>query len=293
MPVYRDLPGGEPGPGANDAGRREEKIREAAAYLGRRVPEFPDIGVILGSGLGDWARGIPAETVIPYGEIPHFPRPSVAGHGGALIVAALGSRRVALLSGRVHLYEGVPAAHALFPVRALAAAGMRYLITTNAAGGLNPSLRVGDFLLIRDHLGFVPRSWSSGMGHGAGASGIWGYDRKMSDHIERVAAGEKIRVLNGVLFWFSGPTYETPAEARMVRLLGGDAATMSTLPDNVAAWSAGVRSAGLSLITNHVAPEQPTHTRHSEVVDVARKAGKTLHRLLEKTLASWDEAVTE
>ncbi len=292
MSIHRDLPAEDGTVREVFEQSHEETTGEAAAYLKRAVPDFPDTGVILGSGLGDWVRDTAAEVVIPYAEIPHFPQPSVAGHGGALYVATLGGRRVALLSGRVHLYEGVPPANALFPVRALGAVGVKYLITTNAAGGLNPSLRVGDFLLIRDHVGFVPRMWSSELGHLSKDSGIWGYDREMSDHLERVAADEEIRLLNGVLFWFSGPTYETPAEVRMVRALGGDAATMSTLPDNVAAWSMGIRTAGLSLITNHVAPEQPTHTRHSEVVAVAEKAGKTLHRLLTKTLASWDEGVS-
>jgi len=292
MSIHRDLVtrGGpaEPAPGQSGA----DDIRAAAAHLLEAVPGFPEIAVILGSGLGDWVRDMPAEAVLPYAEIPHFPQPSVSGHGGALFVMTLGGRRVALLSGRVHLYEGAPAAQAVFPIRALAAAGVRYLITTNAAGGVNPSLRVGDFLLIRDHLGVLPRMWSSQLGHRPVDSGVWGYDRELSDHLERVAAEHAIRLLNGVLFWFSGPTYETPAEVKMVRLLGGDAATMSTLPDNIVAWSAGIRSAGLSLITNHVAPEQPAHTRHSDVVDAARKAGTTLHRLLTEALATWDKGVT-
>jgi purine-nucleoside phosphorylase len=287
MSVHRDL-----GKDRRPEESGGDRIAEAAAFLTASVPEFPDIGVILGSGLGDWVEELPAEARISYAEIPHFPTPSVAGHAGALYVVTLGGRRAAVLSGRVHLYEGASVESAVFPVRALAAAGMRYLITTNAAGGLNPALRVGDFLLIRDHLGFVPRMWSSGLGQTPICGGIWGYDRPMSDHLERVALRNRIRLLSGVLFWFSGPTYETPAEARMVRMLGGDAATMSTLPENVAAWCAGVRSAGLSLITNHVAPEQPTHTRHSDVVSVARKAGRTLRRLLDNALESWDEGVT-
>jgi purine-nucleoside phosphorylase len=229
--------------------------------------------------------------VIPYGEIPHFPQPSVSGHGGSLHIVALGGRRVALLSGRVHLYEGIPAGRVVFPVRSLAAAGIQYLITTNAAGGLNPSLRVGDFLLVRDHVGLLPRSWSCDLGETLSGDGPWGYDRAMGDHLERTASLLGIRMLSGVLFWFSGPTYETPAEARMVQSLGGDAATMSTLPENVAAWSAGVRSTALSLITNHVLPDEVCHTRHSDVVEVARRSGEDLRRLLEEALASWNKGV--
>jgi purine-nucleoside phosphorylase len=178
----------------------------------------------------------------------------------------------------------------VFPVRVLAAAGMRVLVTTNASGGLDPSLRVGDLLLIRDHLGFVPRAWSSRFGDPE-AGGVWGYDPRIGQHLLHTASALGIRMLEGVLFWFSGPTYETRAEAQMVRRLGGHALSMSTLPDNVAAWCSGVRSAGLSVITNHVAPEEPTHTRHSEVVAVAREAGERLRRLLEAALESWNEGV--
>ncbi|MCK4547439.1 MAG: purine-nucleoside phosphorylase [Candidatus Eisenbacteria sp.] len=267
------------------------RVRETAEYLKDAVSPFPEIAVVLGSGLGDWVKELPAEAVIPYGEIPHFPRPSVSGHGGSLIVLNLGGRRVAVLAGRVHLYEGIAAEEVVFPVRSLAAAGVRFLITTNAAGGLNPSLRVGDFLLVRDHLGFLPRQWSRGLGWDPDGRGVWGYDRRMGDHLERTAALLGIRMLGGVLFWFSGPTYETPAEARMVQTLGADAATMSTLPENIAAWSAGVRSTAISLITNHVVPDEAGHTRHSEVVDVARRSGENLRRLLEEALASWSKGV--
>lgn len=289
MSVHRDLPTGEGPPIEETQSPTLERVTEAARALRAAVPEFPEIAVVLGSGLGDWVRELAAETTVPFGEIPGFPRPSVAGHGGSLQVLTIGGRRVAVLTGRVHLYEGLPAEAVVLPVRALAEVGVRFLITTNAAGGLHPSLRVGDFLLVRDHIGFLPRRWSAPLG--SGASGIWGYDRRLGDHLERTARGIGLRMLGGVLFWFGGPTYETPAESRMVQRLGGDALSMSTLPENIAAWSGGIRSAAISLITNHVVPDRPEHTRHSAVVEVAQRAGRDLHQLLDRALATWDEGV--
>lgn len=273
--------------GPDPGGRAEE----AARYLTRSAGRFPEVALILGSGLSGWVDGLAAEVSVPYTEIPHFPRPTVAGHGGSLLVAELGGRRVAVLTGRVHLYEGLPPEEVVFPVVSLAAAGVRFLVTTNAAGGLNPALRVGDFMLVRDHVGIMPGRWSVGLGRSRPGNPVWGYDRRMGDHLMGTAAELRIRMLEGVLFWFSGPTYETPAESRMVRWLGADAATMSTLPENVAAWSLGIRSAAISLITNHVSPDSPEHIRHSSVVEVARRAGEALGRLLEGAFASWDRGV--
>lgn len=291
MSIHRDL---RPDEGLFGSGRPWESdasVKEAAGYLQDRVGEFPSIAVILGSGLGSWVSGLEAEHTIPYSEIPRFPTPSVHGHTGSLVISSLGGRRVAIFSGRVHFYEGAPADKVAFPVFTVAAAGTRFLITTNAAGGLNPALRVGDFLLIRDHVGMVPRQWTAPLGSLAREGAVWGYDRRMSDHLGETAARLRIRMQGGVLFWFSGPTYETPAESRMVRRLGGDAMTMSTLPENIAAWSVGMRSAAISLITNHVSPDQPEHTRHSSVVEVAEQAGERLHCLLDEALATWDKGV--
>lgn len=291
MSIHRDLRTGEDLLGSGRPWEKDASLKEAAAYLQDRVGEFPPIAVILGSGLGSWVRDLEAEHTIPYAEIPRFPTPSVHGHSGSLVISSLGGRRVAIFSGRVHLYEGGPPNQVAFPVFTVAAAGTRFLITTNAAGGLNPTLRVGDFLLVRDHVGMVPRQWTAPLGSQARSEPVWGYDRRMSDHLAETALGLGIRMLDGVLFWFSGPTYETPAESRMVQRLGGDAMTMSTLPENIAAWSAGMRSAAISLITNHVSPDQPEHTRHSSVVEVAEQAGERLHRLLDEALATWDKGV--
>ena len=253
-----------------------EKLDEATRVVRGLVGGTPLVGVVLGSGLGAWADALSAATKIPYAEIPHMPRSTVIGHAGNLCVGRAHGVPVACLQGRVHLYEGHDPERVVFGVRLLARLGCRAVVLTNAAGGLEPGWTPGDLMLVTDHLNLMGRNPLIGGNEGALGPRFpdmtEAYDRELSELARESARATGVTLREGVYAGLLGPTYETPAEIRMLRTLGAGAVGMSTVPEVIALRHAGVRAAAVSCITNLAAGLSPTKLDHSEVEATARAA---------------------
>ena len=241
----------------------------AVRALRRKLPRAPETVVVLGSGLGDADLG-PEDARVPYGELPGFPATTVPGHPGAL--SAVGA--TALLRGRAHFYEGRSMDEVTLPVRALAALGARTLILTNAAGGIHPALQPGSLMLISDHLNLMGANPLRGGPRFVDLSAV--YDRTLRTLALAQARKLNLRIREGVYAAVAGPTYETPAEVRMLRRLGADAVGMSTVPEAVAGRAAGMRVLALSLVTNRAAGD----ASHAKVLATAAAARDRLSRLV-------------
>ncbi len=249
-------------------------------FLRRSLPVLPQTAVVLGSGLGAADLG-PESARIPYARIPGFPRPRVPGHPGALSIIG----RTAVLRGRAHFYEGRSMEEVLAPVRTLLRLGVRTVILTNAAGGVAPGLRPGDLLGITDHLNLMGSNPLRGGPSFVDLTRV--YDRDLLKRAEAVARRLGFRLKRGVYAAMPGPSYETPAEVRMLRRLGADAVGMSTVPEAIAAAEAGARVLGISLITNKAAGVgRPVS--HEEVLDRAKEAGARTAALLRGVLQGWE-----
>ncbi|MFN3762314.1 MAG: purine-nucleoside phosphorylase [Anaerolineae bacterium] len=269
----------------------EEVIDTAAEALRRRFASRPEVGIILGSGLSAVAEAVEAEVVIPYPEIPHFPRATVEGHAGRLVVGHLEGHPVMVMQGRAHYYEGYSMAQVTLPVRVMQALGVNTLIVTNAAGGLNPSFRPGDVMVIRDHINLV------GM---AGLNPLRGpnldrfgprfpdmssaYDRTLRAIARSVAQEAGIPVHEGVYICLAGPSFETPADIRFLRLIGADAVGMSTVPEVTVARHGGMRVLGLSGISNVASTEGETVATHEEVLEAGRVLAPRLETIIRGVL---------
>lgn len=248
----------------------------AVAALAQRFQPFPRIAIVAGSGLGGLTRSVNPRSVAPYVEIPGFPMSAVEGHVGELIVGRFGGKKVAVLAGRKHLYEGVPAEMSTFAVATVARLGARTLILTNAAGGVSGDLRPGDLMLVTDHVNLSNRGPlrftrltdddASPPRESPGAI----YDAELMDLARRVAARERIPLSEGVYGANLGPTYETPAETRLARWAGADAVGMSTAPEAMEGARRGMRVLAVSCVTNsHVHDEAPAS--HAEVIRRAKE----------------------
>lgn len=261
-----------------------EDIQLAAESIRRRAPFAPQVGVILGSGLGGFADLLAETAVIPYREIPGFPISSVVGHAGRLAVGSLGGARVAAMQGRVHLYEGYPAWQVAFPARVLCALGIKVLVVTNASGGIRADLLPGDLMAIADHVnlsGHNPLSGPNDERLGPRFPDLSAaYDPALRALLSETAAGMRLPLKQGVYAWLSGPSYETPAEIRMLRTLGVDAVGMSTVPEVIAAAHMGVKVAGISCITNHAAGIARKPLSHAEVAQTAERVKDLFSGLL-------------
>jgi len=268
-----------------------EQLEAAAAAVRVRAPGFrPAVGVVLGSGLGAVAEACDKGVSIPFTDIPHLARPRVQGHVGRLVLGELSGVPVALLQGRLHPYEGWTAAEAAFPVRVLCWLGIRALLLTNAAGAVREGLRVGDFLLVTDHLNLSGTNPLTGPNDEAVGPRFPDLTAAYSPRLRALlkAAAEKLGIplAEGVYAMVAGPSYETPAEVRMLRLLGADCVGMSTVPEVIAAAHQGVPVAVLSCLTNPAAGLAGGALRHEDVQFTAGGAVETLGRLLTGFLPS-------
>lgn len=227
--------------------------REAADYIAARIDGKPDTGIILGSGLGGLADRIEKSTVIPYGEIPHFMCSTAAGHKGNLVFGELSGKQVLAMQGRFHYYEGYTMQQVTFPVRVMALLGIKNLLVSNAAGGINTTFKVGDLMIIRDHINMLPNPL---IGKNDASFGTrfpdmtHTYDRELIRQMEEIAASHHIPLKKGVYVGLTGPSFETPAEYAFYGRAGGDAVGMSTTPEVIVARHAGLRVFGMSVITN-------------------------------------------
>lgn len=260
----------------------------AAARLARDALALPrgesPVALVLGSGLGAFAERLEGKQAVPFAALPGFPAAGVQGHEGRVVSGNLGRVRVLALQGRLHGYEGHDPATVALPARLLCALGARALVVTNAAGGCNPAFGAGDLMLIRDHLNLTSRNPLEG----PNASGLGprfpdlsrAYDPVLAAAAREAAAACGLSLREGVYAQFNGPSYETPAEVRMARLLGADAVGMSTVPEVIAAAHMGVPVCGISCITNLAAGISPTPLSHAEVIEAARTAEGAFAQLL-------------
>jgi len=243
----------------------------------------PTLALVLGSGFNHVLRELDVDAEVPYAKLPGFPKPSVAGHDGKLVVGRLGGTAVLVLSGRAHFYEGHQMERVTFPVRVLAALGIRDLLLTNAAGGINQKFRPGDFMVLRDHInlmGVNPLRGASAPGLPRFVDLTRTYDAGLSRLLRKAARGGKLRLHGGVYLAVSGPSYETPAEIRAFARLGADAVGMSTVPEAIVARQCGLNVAAVSCITNLAAGRSRQSLSHAEVLETAERVRKLATRLL-------------
>lgn len=261
------------------------RIQETVSVIAARYSRPPVLGLILGSGLGSFADTLQQSTVIPFEELPHFPRPGIAGHGGNLILGDVEENAVAVLQGRVHAYEGYSMAEVVYPARVLRCLGIRKLIVTNAAGGINVEFRPGDLMLISDHINLT--GGNPLIGTNVEELGVRfpdmseAYSRPMREMTLRIGARKGIALRQGVYAGLTGPSYETPAEIRMLRSLGADAVGMSTVPEVIAANHMGMSVLGISCITNMAAGILPRKLTHQEVLDTTARVKDQFCSLLQ------------
>ena len=261
-----------------------QKIKEAVETIRSQTPLKPAIGIVLGSGLGAVAEQVTEPTVIPFTEIPHFYRTTIEGHKGQAIIGKISGVPVVVLQGRFHFYEGYAMEDVVFPVRAICALGIDTLVLTNAAGGINTRFRAGDLMLIEDHLNLMGDNPLRGP-HldklGPRFPDLSeAYNKSCLETLESVANELEIPVHKGVYAGLLGPTYETPAEVRMLRTLGADAVGMSTVPESIAANHLGVRVAAISCITNLAAGLSPHKLNHQEVIEISKIGADKMKRIL-------------
>jgi purine-nucleoside phosphorylase len=264
------------------------QLDEAVRFIQGKTPLRPALGLVLGSGLGAFAKTLERPAVVPYGAIPHFPTATAIGHKGELVVGLAQGVPVAVMSGRVHYYEGYSIADVVFPVRVLARMGVKILVLTNAAGSVNVNYKPGELMIIEDHINYM------------GANPLVGpndeklgerfpdlsdaYDHRLGEIAEKACRAVAVTVRRGVYIAFAGPSYESPAEIRMSRTMGADAVGMSTVPEVIAARHMGVRVLAISCITNMAAGVLKKKLDHREVLDVGEKVKAGLMDVLGRIL---------
>ncbi|GAV11074.1 purine-nucleoside phosphorylase [Paenibacillus sp. chi10] len=250
-----------------------DHIQEAATYIQSKISDTPEVGLILGSGLGVLADLVEQPVTIAYGDIPHFPVSTVEGHAGELLIGKIAGRTVAMMKGRFHMYEGYGPELTAFPVRVMKAIGVSKLLVTNAAGGINTSYKPGDLMIISDHLNMTGRNPL--IGANDSRLGVrfpdmsQAYSPQLRQKAKDVAASQGVELQEGVYVGFLGPNYETPAEIRMLRVLGGDAVGMSTVSEVIVAQHAGMEVLGISCISNMAAGILDQPLSHDEVMETA------------------------
>ena len=252
------------------------KINETAAFIQQLYPVRPATGIVLGSGLGNLINEITIEKEIPYDAIPHFPVSTVEGHHGKLIFGALGGKKVVCMAGRFHFYEGYTAADVGYPVRVMKALGITTLLISNAAGGVNPGFKVGDLMIIEDHISFFavnPLLGKNDRSLGPRFPDMSEpYKKELINKAETIAKKLGITVKKGVYCGVTGPTFETRAEYKLIHLLGGDAVGMSTVQEVITAVHAGLPVFAMSVITDIGIREEENTITHDEVLQAAKDA---------------------
>lgn len=260
-----------------------DKVQAAAERL--RAFGVPDVAIVLGSGLGDFADGLHDARTTPYGEIPHWPASAVIGHAGKLVVGTLRGKKVAALSGRAHYYEGHDLRTVTFGTRVLGVLGVKTIILTNAAGGINTDFKPGTLMVIDDHINLLGSSPLIGPNEDRFGPRFPDmtevYSKRLRKIADEAARAAGVPVAHGVYVALHGPSYETPAEIRFLRTIGADAVGMSTVPEALVARHMGMEVLGISCITNPAAGVLPEPLRHDEVMEVARRVKGEFSTLLE------------
>ncbi len=253
-----------------------EKINQTAEYIRSKVSDMPTTAIILGTGLGALVDHIEDKQYIPYTEIPNFPVSTVEGHSGNLIFGTLAGKRVIAMQGRFHYYEGYDMKQVTFPVRVFKALGVDTLFVSNAAGGMNKEFRVGDIMIITDHINLFPENPLRGKNYSELGPRFPAmtepYDKHLIKLADEIAAEKGIRVMHGVYVGTPGPTFETPAEYEYFRIIGGDAVGMSTVPEVIVAKHASMNVFGVSVITDLGGKDVTEVPTHEEVQKAAQMA---------------------
>ncbi len=266
-----------------------DEVTEAAAYVRARVGDVPKVAIVLGSGLGEFVGRLEAPLTVDYADIPHWPGATVMGHAGKLVVGRAAGRRDAVLAGRAHYYEGHPLTTVTFATRVLGVSGVKTLILTNAAGGINTAFTPGTLMVIDDHINMMGSNPL--VGPNEDRFGVRFpdmteiYAARLRGVADRAAAAAGVPVRHGVYVGLHGPRYETPAEIRALRVLGADAVGMSTVPEAIVARHMGIDVLGISCITNPAAGVLPQPLHHDDVMEVARRVAGQFMALLEGILA--------
>lgn len=265
------------------------KIKETTDYLESRITRKPEIGIILGTGLGGLVKEIKIDHTIPYEAIPHFPVSTVAGHQGQLIFGTMSGKSIVAMQGRFHYYEGYTMQEITFPVRVMKFLGIELLVLSNASGGVNPDFEVGDIMLISDHINLMKDNPLIGrnddgvgtrfpdMGHA--------YDPGLIEKALAIAANHGVKLQTGVYAAVSGPTYETPAEYRYIRSIGADAVGMSTIPEVIAARHMGLKCFAVSIISDLGVPGKIVEITHKHVIDAASAVEPVMTRIVKDLIA--------
>lgn len=268
-----------------------EKINAAAAVIKKRINGTPEVGIILGSGLGNLGNKISSAIKISYSDIPGFPVSTVEGHSGQFVFGDLGGKKVIAMQGRFHYYEGYEMDQVTLPVRVLHQLGAKTLFVSNAAGGLNPTFNAGDMMIIHDHINFFPQNALRGKNFNDLGPRFPDmsepYTNELIVKAEKIAQEENIELRKGVYVGSSGPTLETAAEYKMFRILGADATGMSTVPEVIVAVHMGMKVFGMSVITNVSQPVDPDKgTTHEEVQDVAGTVEPQMTKIFTRLIES-------
>lgn len=260
------------------------ELEKAASVVNQKTNCLPSVALILGSGLGELADKVQDPVAIPFSEIPYFPKATVEGHAGRLVLGKLSGVRAAVFQGRVHYYEGYAMHEVTFPIRLAWTLGARTLIVTNAAGGLNPDFKAGNLMLISDHLNLTGSNPLAGPNYDKWGPRFPGMANAYSPGLRKIASEaakqEMIMLQEGVYAALSGPSYETLAEIKLLRMIGADAVGMSTVPEVIAARHMNMEVLGISCITNLLSIEKAQEVTHNEVIETGKKVAAKFQRLV-------------
>lgn len=267
-----------------------EKIQETAEFIKRNISLSPRYGIVLGSGLGGLTKAVTVEKELLYSEIPNFPQSTVAGHDGKLIFGSIGDKPVMMMAGRFHYYEGYSMEEVTFPIRVMKALGVSTMVLSNAAGGMNTDLQIGDIMLIRDHINLFPEHPLRGKNDerlGVRFPDMSEpYDLELLAKAREIAVAANIEVKEGTYVGLQGPTFETRAEYKWLHVIGGDAVGMSTVPEVIVAIHGGMKIFAASIITDLGIREELNTITHEEVLAAANAAAPKLEKIVSELIKS-------
>lgn len=268
-----------------------DKVQETVSYIKSQTHFNPEYGVILGSGLGGFTEDIQIEHILPYTDIPNFPVSTVQGHKGALVFGTIGDKKVVAMQGRFHFYEGYDMKEVTFPVRVMKYLGVEKLIVSNASGGVNDKYKVGSIVIIKDHINMMPEHPLHGRNEERFGPRFVNmsepYSRKMIVKAKEIAGSLGITVHDGIYMGLQGPTFETLAEYKMVKILGADCVGMSTVPEVIVASHMEMETFGISVITDMGNEDNIETVSHAEVLEAAQKAEPFVRKLIQELIKQY------
>jgi purine-nucleoside phosphorylase len=266
-----------------------QQLHETTSFIQNLYPHTPEVGIVLGSGLGNFAQEIKVEKEIPYDAIPHFPVSTVEGHHGKLIFGELSGKKVVVMAGRFHFYEGYTPEQVVYPVRVMKQLGISHLLLSNAAGGVNPAFKVGDLMIITDHISFSTVNPLIGKNYTELGPRFPDmsepYSKELIKNVRKIASALKIKLVEGIYFGVTGPTFETRAEYKLIHRLGGDAVGMSTVQEVIIAVHMGLPVFAVSVITDIGIREEDNIITHEEVLQAAKEAEPKLTAIFKQLVA--------